>query len=39
CKLAQGYVITRPMPDIDIPEWISSWKVNDTWKTFELNCG
>jgi len=34
CQLAQGYAIARPMPEIDIPEWVSSWKVNDTWKTF-----
>ncbi|MFT6372018.1 MAG: hypothetical protein ACJAZT_000750 [Gammaproteobacteria bacterium] len=28
--------IARPMPADDIPEWVSGWKVDDTWKTFEL---
>jgi hypothetical protein len=31
--LAQGYGIARPMPAEDIPQWISSWKADDAWKT------
>jgi diguanylate cyclase (GGDEF)-like protein/PAS domain S-box-containing protein len=31
CELAQGYGIARPMPADDIPEWVSSWKTNDSW--------
>jgi EAL domain-containing protein (putative c-di-GMP-specific phosphodiesterase class I) len=33
CELAQGYGIARPMPAEDIPQWISSWKADDAWKT------
>jgi diguanylate cyclase (GGDEF)-like protein/PAS domain S-box-containing protein len=32
CKLAQGYGIARPMPSGDIPEWVSNWKADDSWK-------
>ncbi|MFT4608717.1 MAG: EAL domain-containing protein (putative c-di-GMP-specific phosphodiesterase class I), partial [Chitinophagales bacterium] len=32
CELGQGYGIARPMPAGDIPEWISSWKVDDSWQ-------
>jgi diguanylate cyclase (GGDEF)-like protein len=32
CELAQGYGIARPMPADDIPEWISNWKVDDSWR-------
>ena len=32
CELAQGYGIARPMPADDIPQWISSWKVDDPWR-------
>jgi EAL domain-containing protein (putative c-di-GMP-specific phosphodiesterase class I) len=31
CELAQGYGIARPMPAGDIPEWLSSWKADDSW--------
>jgi len=31
CELAQGYGIARPMPAEDIPEWVSSWKADDSW--------
>jgi diguanylate cyclase (GGDEF)-like protein/PAS domain S-box-containing protein len=33
CELAQGYGIARPMPAGDIPEWVSSWKADDSWQT------
>jgi len=33
CELAQGYGIARPMPADDIPEWTSSWKADDSWKS------
>jgi EAL domain-containing protein (putative c-di-GMP-specific phosphodiesterase class I) len=32
CKLAQGHGIARPMPSEDIPEWVSNWKADDSWK-------
>lgn len=32
CELAQGYGIARPMPADDIPEWVSSWKADDSWQ-------
>ena len=32
CKLAQGYCIAHPMHPSNIPEWISNWKVDDTWQ-------
>jgi diguanylate cyclase (GGDEF)-like protein/PAS domain S-box-containing protein len=33
CELAQGYGIARPMPPGNIPEWVSSWKADDAWRT------
>jgi diguanylate cyclase (GGDEF)-like protein/PAS domain S-box-containing protein len=36
CELAQGYGIARPMPADDIPEWVSSWKANDSGKIRSL---
>jgi diguanylate cyclase (GGDEF)-like protein len=33
CQLAQGYGIARPMPSDDIPEWVSSWKADDSWQS------
>jgi diguanylate cyclase (GGDEF)-like protein/PAS domain S-box-containing protein len=32
CELAQGYSIARPMPAADIPEWVSHWKADDSWR-------
>lgn len=32
CQLAQGYGIAVPMPSVDIPEWVSSWKAHSSWK-------
>jgi hypothetical protein len=31
CELAQGYVIARPMPDRDVPGWVSSWAPDPRW--------
>lgn len=31
CELGQGYGIARPMPAGDIPQWVTSWKADDTW--------
>jgi predicted signal transduction protein with EAL and GGDEF domain len=36
CQLAQGYGIARPMPSDDIPEWVSSWKADDSWQSPSL---
>jgi EAL domain-containing protein (putative c-di-GMP-specific phosphodiesterase class I) len=32
CELAQGYGIAKPMSASDIPEWVSSWKADDSWR-------
>jgi EAL domain-containing protein (putative c-di-GMP-specific phosphodiesterase class I) len=32
CELAQGYGIAHLMPAVDIPEWISNWKADDSWQ-------
>ena len=31
CELAQGYGIARPMPEREIPLWISSWRPDPRW--------
>ena len=33
CELAQGYGIAKPMPAINIPEWVNQWKPDVNWKT------
>jgi EAL domain-containing protein (putative c-di-GMP-specific phosphodiesterase class I) len=35
CELAQGYGIARPMPADDIPEWVSNWKPDDSWRAID----
>lgn len=35
CELAQGYGIARPMTAGDIPEWVSSWKADESWQTYK----
>jgi diguanylate cyclase (GGDEF)-like protein/PAS domain S-box-containing protein len=32
CELAQGYGIARPMPSGDIPDWVCTWKADDSWQ-------
>ncbi|TWX53653.1 EAL domain-containing protein [Colwellia hornerae] len=32
CEKAQGYGIARSMPGSDIPDWIASWKTDDSWQ-------
>lgn len=31
CDLAQGFGIARPMPASEIPKWLSTWKLDDSW--------
>lgn len=31
CKLAQGYIIARPMPAADIAWWIRDWVPEESW--------
>ncbi len=33
CRLAQGYGIARPMPALQLPEWIAQWQGHDIWQT------
>lgn len=33
CDLAQGYGIARPMPAIEIPDWVANWRPYDSWQT------
>ena len=32
CSLGQGYGIARPMPAHDIPDWITTWRADPSWK-------
>jgi EAL domain-containing protein (putative c-di-GMP-specific phosphodiesterase class I) len=27
CKEAQGYLVAKPMPPEDLPNWLSNWPV------------
>jgi diguanylate cyclase (GGDEF)-like protein/PAS domain S-box-containing protein len=31
CHHAQGYGIARPMPAVDIPAWVTSWRPDPAW--------
>jgi len=31
CELAQGFGIARPMPAIELPAWVASWRQEATW--------
>ena len=37
CKLAQGYVISRPLEASKIAEWFASWKPDASWSRFVSN--
>ena len=32
CKYAQGYLIAKPMSELDIPQWIRTWEVPTEWQ-------
>jgi EAL domain-containing protein (putative c-di-GMP-specific phosphodiesterase class I) len=32
CHLAQGFGISKPMPAIEFPKWLSHWKQNNEWQ-------
>jgi EAL domain-containing protein (putative c-di-GMP-specific phosphodiesterase class I) len=34
CDLAQGYGIARPMPALEFPAWVASWKPDQAWQKF-----
>jgi EAL domain-containing protein (putative c-di-GMP-specific phosphodiesterase class I) len=36
CELAQGFVIAKPMPANEIPEWVSRWQPDTAWKETPL---
>jgi diguanylate cyclase (GGDEF)-like protein/PAS domain S-box-containing protein len=31
CRLGQGYGIARPMPAVDLPEWINNYRADASW--------
>jgi len=31
CSIAQGYGIAKPMPAVDLPHWVASWKPYPQW--------
>lgn len=37
CDLAQGYVISRPMPANLVPQWIADWRPYPSWKCSTLD--
>lgn len=38
CHFAQGYVIARPMPAVDIADWLKSWQIPDEWHRAALSA-
>ena len=35
CRLVQGYGIARPMPEEQMPEWISQWNDQAAWRSLD----
>jgi hemerythrin-like metal-binding protein/diguanylate cyclase (GGDEF)-like protein/PAS domain S-box-containing protein len=38
CEYAQGYVIAKPMPARDFPEWLQDWKAPEAWTAQNTNA-
>ena len=35
CRVAQGYGIARPMPAMNLPDWIQRWQSDAAWRSFD----
>lgn len=39
CELAQGYGIARPMPAINVPNWVATWQPDAVWTVSVTDIG
>jgi diguanylate cyclase (GGDEF)-like protein/PAS domain S-box-containing protein len=39
CDLAQGYVIAKPMPAENIPDWAANWQPDPAWRLMQREIG